>query len=145
MSWPARRVIKQLSSRITVGAITVHVVGTYSGADEGIASIGIVANVTDRVEFDLVLNGHDDFPLTNLTNFPSQHTNDHLGPLAQAFCAFQLRGTFELATFSQSVTLYPQAGRARAYLSGTGEIPSSTMGVTTQSGCSLVPTFEGYT
>ena len=78
---------------------TIHVVG---GVDTAFYPIAVLlgADVTDKLEFDMVLKGDGSIDFVNVLNFASTYSNVRL-PSGADFCNFTVDSPFEFGTFDE--------------------------------------------
>ena len=96
-----RRVATLVSNIIIKGGDpTIHVVGGMDTTYIGIAVL-VGADVTDKIEFDMVMKPNGTLTFTNIRNFPSTYTNAHLPPDATTFCNYTIDSPYEFGTYDE--------------------------------------------
>lgn len=122
---------------ITITGVTLHVVGTYSALLKPIAAL-VFADITDRVEFDLVFDGNTR-GTENEQNFPSNWSN----PIVPAaVCKYTLNGTFEYGTYL-SWNLRPDGDYWYVSFSGQQTLPGMTWFPQDGLGCKISTSSPG--
>lgn len=138
------RTVSTLVSNIKVlgSEPTYHAVGALTRTGEQIAQL-ILADVTDKLEFDFVVHRDGGMTVSNITNFASTHTNDRIADAeAAGFCRFTVDSPYEFDTFDQftgaalptSITLF---------VGGTATVAGSSYYATVDHACTLALSFPG--
>jgi hypothetical protein len=120
--------IATLVSNITVRgtAPTYHAVGGLTQPAAPIA-LYVVANVTDRLEFDFTQNNEFAVTISNIANFPSQYTNARISVQApETICSFTVDSPFEFGTFETFNGLALPSGTIQLLFEGKSMIAAST-------------------
>lgn len=133
--------ISTLVSNIKVRgtAPTYHAVGAFTHSSVQIA-LFVVADVTDRLEFDFTKDNDGGLTVSNITNFPSAYTNPNIpDPEGASFCKFTVDSPFEFGTFEEFNGAALPSGTIELLFSGTGTGAASTYYIKTDDGkCSPV-------
>ena len=122
------RTVSTLVSNIKVrgNAPTYHAVGALSQPAAPIA-LFLIANVTDRLEFDFTQDNQFSVTISNITNFPSQYTNARISVQApQTICSFTVDSPFEFGTFDTFNGLALPSGTMQILFEGKSMIAAST-------------------
>lgn len=136
--------ISTLVSNITVrgSAPTYHAVGSLTQPAAPIA-LYVVANVTDRLEFDLTQKNEFAVAISNIANFPSQYSNARISVQApENICSFTVDSPFEFGTFATFNGLALPDGSIQILFGGKSTIAASTYFVEDNQ-CSVAQTDPG--
>jgi hypothetical protein len=137
--------ISTLVSNIKVrgAAPTYHATGALTQSSVLIALL-VVADVTDRLEFDFTKDNEGGLTVSNITNFPSAYTNARIpDPEGPNFCKFTVDSPFEFGTF-ESFNGSALPGSIQLLFSGTSTLAASTYYITDDNGaCSVAEVQPG--
>jgi hypothetical protein len=135
-----RRVATLVANILIRGQLpTIHVVG---GVDRAFVPIAIFigADVSDRVEFDMVLRADGGIDFENIQNFPSSYTNPRLPPdAAPGYCSFTVDSPFELGTYTEFSGGNSGLDSAIVQFRGQGTLAASSYFVRDNNGNCLGP------
>jgi hypothetical protein len=121
---PVTTLVSNIKVRGT--APTYHAVGALTQPAAPIA-LYVVANVTDRLEFDFTQNNEFTVTISNITNFPSQYTNARISVQApENICSFTVDSPFEFGTFATFNALALPTGSIQILFEGKSTIAAST-------------------
>lgn len=127
MTWEAHGVTKVFTSLVTIsgGSRTVHVVGEFS-ATEWISDAYVLADVRDRVEFDVTGSSFEVLQFSNLTNFPTQRAAERLEP-GSFLCSFTIDSPYEYLTVQHATGAREGNDDPYIYLAGHGNTAQVTL------------------
>ena len=107
-------------------APTYHAVGVLTQPAAPIA-LYVVANVTDRLEFDFTQDNEFAVTISNIINIPSQYTNARISVQApENICSFTVDSPFEFGTFETFNGLALPSGTIQLLFEGKSTIAAST-------------------
>jgi hypothetical protein len=129
---PLATVVSNIKVRGT--APTYHAVGAMTQSSVQIALL-VVADVTDRLEFDFIKDNDGGLTISNITNFPSQYANPRIpDPEGPNFCKFTVDSPFEFGTFEEFNGGALPSGTIELLFSGKGTLAGSTYYIKTDDG-----------
>jgi hypothetical protein len=105
---------------------TYHAVGGLTQPAAPIA-LYVVADVTDRLEFDFTQDNEFAVTISNIINIPSQYTNARISVQApENICSFTVDSPFEFGTFATFNGLALPSGTIQVLFEGKSTIAAST-------------------
>ncbi len=143
MTWAARGVTKRFTSRVTIGGTELHVIGEFAKTGVPIGAL-VISDVTDRVEFDVSLQGGGSVTINNFQNFTSLREADRLAPnYVGILCNFSVSGTFEFGTYTSFATSYNVQQEVVLYFGGMGSWATNNGFALSNGMCSQFSTVPG--
>jgi hypothetical protein len=121
---PVTTVVSNIKVRGT--GPTYHAVGGLTQPAAPIA-LYVVADVTDRLEFDFTQDNEFAVTISNIINIPSQYTNARISVQApENICSFTVDSPFEFGTFATFNGLALPTGTIQVLFEGKSTIAAST-------------------